>query len=59
MTTIHDVAKMAGVSIGTVSNVLNQSKKVAPKTSARVMNAVRELNYIPNTIAQRHYRRYL
>ncbi len=52
MTTIHDVAKMAGVSIGTVSNVLNQSKKVAPKTSARVMNAVRELNYIPNTIAQ-------
>lgn len=52
MITIHDVAKMAGVSIGTVSNVLNQSKKVAPETSARVMKAVRELNYIPNTIAQ-------
>lgn len=52
MTTIHDVAKLAGVSIGTVSNVLNQSKKVSPETAACVMNAVRELNYIPNTIAQ-------
>lgn len=52
MTTIHDVAKLAGVSIGTVSNVLNQSKKVSPETTARVEKAVRELNYIPNTIAQ-------
>lgn len=52
MTTIHDVAKLAGVSIGTVSNVLNQNKKVAPATSARVQDAIRELNYIPNTIAQ-------
>ena len=52
MTTIHDVARLAGVSIGTVSNVLNQNKKVAPETSARVINAIHELNYIPNTIAK-------
>lgn len=52
MTTIHDVAKLAGVSIGTVSNVLNQSKKVSPETAARVEKAVHELNYIPNTFAQ-------
>lgn len=52
MVTIHDVAKFAGVSIGTVSNVLNQSKKVSPETKARVETAIRELNYIPNTVAQ-------
>lgn len=52
MTTIHDVARRAGVSIGTVSNTLNQSNKVSPKTAARVMEAVAELNYIPNTLAQ-------
>lgn len=52
MTTIHDVAKQAGVSIGTVSNVLNQNKKVAPDTAARVMEAVRALHYVPNTMAK-------
>lgn len=52
MTTIHDVARLAGVSIGTVSNVLNQSNKVSPKTAERVLSAVEELNYVPNTIAK-------
>lgn len=52
MTTIHDVAKLAGVSIGTVSNVLNQNKKVAPETSVRVMEAVQALHYVPNTVAK-------
>lgn len=52
MNTIHDVAKLAGVSIATVSNVINQSQKVSPKTAERVMNAIKELNYIPNTIAK-------
>ncbi len=44
--------KMAGVSIGTVSNVLNQSNKVSPKTAQRVMDAVEKLHYIPNTLAK-------
>ena len=52
MTTIHDVAKLAGVSIGTVSNVLNQSNKVAPATMERVQSAIAQLNYIPNTAAK-------
>ena len=39
MTTINDVAKRAGVSVGTVSNVINGANKVSPKTSERVMNA--------------------
>lgn len=52
MTTIHDVAKQAGVSIGTVSNVLNKTNKVAPDTAVRVMEAVQALNYVPNTMAK-------
>lgn len=52
MVTIHDVAKLAGVSIGTVSNVINQNNKVAPQTSERVMDAIKELNYIPNPLAK-------
>lgn len=52
MTTIHDVAKLAGVSIGTVSNVINQNKKVAPDTAARVTEAIQNLHYVPNTIAK-------
>lgn len=52
MITIHDVAKLAGVSIGTVSNVINQSNKVTPQTTEKVMDAIRSLNYIPNTLAK-------
>ena len=50
--TIHDVAKRAGVSIGTVSNVINQKNKVAPDTTERILDAIKELNYIPNTVAK-------
>ena len=52
MVTIHDVAKRAGVSIGTVSNVINQRNKVAEDTTVRVLNAIQELQYIPNTAAK-------
>lgn len=52
MTTIHDVAKLAGVSIGTVSNVINKNRNVAPDTSERVKDAIQQLNYIPNTVAK-------
>ena len=42
--TIADVARQAGVSIATVSRVLNSSTPVHPDTARRVMSAIKELN---------------
>jgi DNA-binding LacI/PurR family transcriptional regulator len=53
MITIHDVAKRAGVSISTVSNVLNRSKFVSDDLIRRVNAAVEELKYSANPIAQK------
>jgi LacI family transcriptional regulator len=53
MATIKDVAKRAGVSISTVSNVLNKNKFVSDTLADRVNAAVRELEYTANPIAQR------
>lgn len=47
MATIHDVAKYAGVSAGTVSNVLNRPGYVAPKTRERVLGAIADLGFTP------------
>lgn len=52
MSTIKDVAKAAGVSTATVSHVLNQTKEVLPETRERVMEAVKQLNYMPNPTAK-------
>lgn len=52
MVTIVDVAKEAGVAISTVSNVLNNSKKVSDETREKVLNAVEKLHYIPNMNAK-------
>lgn len=52
MVTIHDVAARSGVSIATVSNVINKTKKVSPETESRVREAMKELNYVPNVIAK-------
>ena len=46
--TIKDVALRAGVSIQTVSNVLNRRVNVRPKTRSKVLKACEELNYTPN-----------
>nr|WP_119290589.1 substrate-binding domain-containing protein [Streptomyces sp. YIM 130001] len=43
---IQDVAAAAGVSVATVSNVLNRPGRVTAETSARVLTAVRELDYV-------------
>jgi DNA-binding LacI/PurR family transcriptional regulator len=50
--TIFDVAKQAGVSIGTVSRVLNNRDRVHPETRERVLKAVRDLDYHANAIAR-------
>jgi DNA-binding LacI/PurR family transcriptional regulator len=47
-----DVADLAGVSAMTVSRVLNSPEKVRPATRARVLAAVRELGYRPNSAAR-------
>lgn len=51
-TTIKDVAKMAEVSISTVSRVINDSKPVSPEARRRVLKAIDELGYKPNEIAR-------
>ena len=52
MVTIRDVAKHAGVSISTVSNVINNRGYVAEDTAKRVKDAIRELNYVPDYISR-------
>ena len=52
MSGIKEVAKKAGVSISTVSNVLNKSKYVSPDLVMRVEKAVEELSYEANPIAR-------
>src|SRR5579872_5860902 len=50
--TIHDVAKVAGVAIKTVSRVLNDEPNVREETRARVLEAVESLNYFPSLSAR-------
>lgn len=50
--TIQDVARHAGVAVGTVSRVLNESPKVKAVTRQRVLAAIRTLDYSPNLIAR-------
>ncbi len=52
ISTIVDVAALAGVSVSTVSNVINHKGTTAPETEKRVREAIRQLNYIPNTVAK-------
>ena len=49
---VKDVARRAGVSVGTVSNVMNYPEKVAVATVERVHAAIEELGYIRNDAAR-------
>lgn len=49
---IYDIAKLAGVSIATVSRVVNDSPKVSEKTKAKVRAVMEEQNYTPNVFAR-------
>jgi len=51
--TIYDVAKKAGVSIATVSRALNSLSTVRPSTRAKVVAAMEELQFVPNSVARR------
>lgn len=50
--TIYDVAKIAGVGLGTVSRVLNNSDHISPETRKKVLDAIEKLNYKPHAFAR-------
>lgn len=52
MATIYEVSKLAGVSLATVSRVINNNTRVSEKTRQKVVDAMTELGYRPNSIAQ-------
>ncbi|MBX9719041.1 MAG: LacI family transcriptional regulator, partial [Microbacteriaceae bacterium] len=49
---VRDVARLARVSVGTVSNVLNRPEKVAPPTIERVQQAIEQLGFVRNDAAR-------
>jgi LacI family transcriptional regulator len=51
-TSISDVARHAGVSLGTVSNVLNRPDRVSAPTRDRVLQAIEALSFVPNGSAR-------
>ncbi|MCO1603418.1 LacI family DNA-binding transcriptional regulator [Desulfosporosinus nitroreducens] len=52
MATIRDVARLAGVSVATVSRVINKTDSVNPETAGQVMKAIEQLQYEPNAVAR-------
>ena len=52
MATITEVAKLADVSIATVSNVIRGTRTVSPELGDRVRAAIKKLNYSPNELAR-------
>ncbi|MBW8189860.1 LacI family transcriptional regulator [Neiella marina] len=52
MATIYEVSKLAGVSLATVSRVMNQNAYVTDETKKKVLDAMKELDYRPNSAAQ-------
>lgn len=52
MSSMKDVAKLAGVSVATVSRVINQNAPVEEETRRKVEEAIKKLNYKPNLLAR-------
>ena len=50
--TVKDVAERAGVTIGTVSHVINGTAPISEQTMRRVRQAIKELDYVPNSAAR-------
>ena len=49
---IYDIARLSGVSIATVSRVMNGSDKVSGKTRRKVLSVIQQEGYTPNLLAQ-------
>ena len=49
---IYDVSRQAGVSIATVSRVINNNTNVSEKTRAKVLSVIEENGYTPNAFAR-------
>ena len=49
---IKKISQLAGVSVATVSRVLNKNGRFSKQTEQRVMDIVRKYNYIPNQVAR-------
>ena len=54
--TLRDVARLAGVSIGTASKAMNAGGRLSAETRAKVLNAAKALDYRPNDLAQSLHR---
>lgn len=52
MATIYEVSKLAGVSLATVSRVMNNNARVSDNTKKKVLDAMKTLGYRPNATAQ-------
>jgi LacI family transcriptional regulator len=52
MATIVEVARRAGVSVSTVSHVVNRTRHVSPATATLVNEAIAQVGYLPNTLAR-------
>lgn len=52
MATMLDVARKAGVSLSTVSHVVNRTRHVSPETAALVHNTIASMDYTPNSLAR-------
>ena len=52
MPTQKEVAKLAGVSFITVSRIINNKDNIKEETRQRVLKAIKELNYHPNSLAR-------
>lgn len=50
--TIKDVAKQANVSAATVSRIINKNEKVDPAIREKVLEVIKQLNYLPNSVAR-------
>ena len=50
--TIYDISQKAGVSIATVSRVINGSGNVRPSTKKKVLDIIRQYDYTPNAFAR-------
>lgn len=50
--TLHDVARLAGVSVASVSNFLNDYPFMRPETKSRIEHAIKELGYVTNELAR-------